>query len=277
MNRFSLSARQLRLITWQLPIHTRLCQRQSCMIMKPRDESILGPQATWQPLLALPRELRDDIIDYVLHDLARVHFPHTGPTSVDDFGNSLLLVCRQMRYETLERLTSLKLSSVLEDFRMNIIVHHAACTMPLVQCVHNLITQQVDIILHYPRPEWLQPLGILAPHSIDSDYVNTIISRVLVHPVRHVHIKVYIQDASRVSCKHYGSQLVPHEAESCRGVGRFCAIRFWRNILWALEDPGLYGPSRHMESSNYYSTLETVSLSILGTQVAKSTLLAPQS
>jgi len=69
-------------------------------------------QSTQSSLLTLPRELRDQIIDYILHGINLLEVTCIDPDDATRIGNPPLLTCQQLRSESLQRIETLASSSV---------------------------------------------------------------------------------------------------------------------------------------------------------------------
>ena len=100
--------------------------------------------------LTLPRELRDQIIEHVLQS-----FTHTNPISNDSnaaLSNPLLVVCKQLRAEILQRISSLELSPTLEVLCKSVEKSRAEWTIPPTMVQKGAVCQRVDINFRYLEP-----------------------------------------------------------------------------------------------------------------------------
>ena len=101
-------------------------------------------------LLALPRELRDLVLEYVLRD-----FHNTDSTCADPNAavrNGLLLTCHQIRAETLQRIKSLQLAPVLEVITSSVWGYAAIWTVPPLEAQDGGVCKRAVINLRYLQP-----------------------------------------------------------------------------------------------------------------------------
>jgi len=101
-------------------------------------------------LLALPRELRDLVLEYVLRD-----FHNTDSTCADPNAavrNGLLLTCHQIRAETLQRIKSLQLAPVLEVITSSVWGYAAIWTVPPLAAQDGGVCKRAVINLRCLQP-----------------------------------------------------------------------------------------------------------------------------
>jgi len=139
-------------------------------------------QSSRRCLLTLPQELRDEVIDLILHD-------STNPTKItasshESLDNPLPHICQQLRFETLQRIASLRLSPVLRVTNIGNSSYRASWSIPPSPDVTH---ERIDINIYYQN---ITRASYFHEVAAETCRFVKIVNRALEYRVKHLQIDV---------------------------------------------------------------------------------------
>jgi len=215
-------------------------------------------QSTQSNLLTLPRELRDQIIDYVLHGFASLEVACINLESATSIGNSLLLTCQQLRSESLQRIRSLRLDPTLEVLQTACTTYHTAWTIPPVPSSEGKVQKRTYIHFPYPILHSYDSVDFYLARHEEACCIAAIFMDALSHPVEELHVNLSFREASDNRLPSYKTILNAHDKTLCDLL----------DTKWTVKGPGwshsVWPQPRNKRIPDAWEGLKTVALTVFG-------------